>query len=499
MKKTILTVLLAAAAFALASCDILDIFSDTDLKPPDNSLNNNLPEGQFYAQNLGTQQFYIVNAAKLTEGSKCEIWAEKNSGVSQSTAASIANEYDTNIYQKIVDAFSIRNFDFSYTESGIGKTEHFSDMMEFADWLTDENGKLTILLLDIKDGYKKPTDAYTAGYFFGGNLYDKGPVQDEYGSILFYSNGKDMMYVDTYPGRPGSQDSNATFAHELQHLINFATTLALQRNSLMDTWIDEGLSSQAEFLYLNNNPPDRLEWFNKDSNNTISKGNNFFVWGNYTGNSILDEYATVYLFFHWLYLQNNKNSSLFLNITRGNYTDYRAVTSVATGINSGWNSWDTLLRTWMAANYAPTNTSYGYKGDTELQGIQIKTTSGAGNKIALYPGEGVYSQITSLYKTLPASGSGGSIRYATLTGSGQPVPVTSGTLTGNALLTYNISTSTTGSTEIGHLTGASGTASMTSSSGRSLTGSSPAALDARDILGRNNAKPPHFPVPLQRR
>jgi hypothetical protein len=456
----------------LASCDFLFNF-DNKTNEDNSPISENLSPGQFYAKNLLSDKFYIVDAEPLASGDKCDIWVEKGSGVTQATAKKIAKEYDDTIYQLIINYFGIKNIN-QITSDGT----NIGNIMDYADWLGDGNGKLAILLLDIKDGAKSERDAYTAGYFWSGNFYAKGKIPNSNS----YSNGIDMLYIDTFPAKPGSKESYATFAHELTHMVNFAANSYMEK-SYKDIWIDEGLAVQAEYLYLQEHPEERYKWFSLDPAGTIAQGNNFFVWGNYSGNSIMDEYATAYLFFQWLYLQSGKDPSIFYNIITSDYADYRAVTGEAKKINPNWSNWEVLLRTWMAANYNPTNGTYGYKDDTVLRGITAHNTGG--NKISLYAGEGVYSRINTNYNKISSSGSGAHVKYAAISTTGVTPVTVSGTISGNALLTFNIDTDDKAKAlETGYLTGAP--ASLTSDT-RSLAGySGPMIIDARDMVVRNH-------------
>jgi hypothetical protein len=479
---TRIKIILWAALFTamLVSCNSPNQESDDDLRP--------LKENEFYAQDTKTGNYYIVKANKIREGNKCVIWAEEGSGITQEKAKEIADEYDNKIRPKVVNTFSKKDFilqDETYNED-------FDDMLDFAHWIVGgKDGKLTILLLDIKDDFKDDPDThspYVAGYFFGGDLYPKGKITGS----KHYSNQRDMIYIDTYPGLAKKPtETYATFAHELQHLINFVTRAWICREDeyliTMDTWVDEGLSSQAEYLYLEKNPPDRYNTFINDEKETIAQGNNFFVWGNHREEplAILDDYATVYLFFRWLYLQADTElqSHIFKDIETSNDYDYEAVTNVAQQVNSAWGNWETLLRTWLAANYYPKN-SYGYIGDDDLQKITVKSieeiTKPIGGKISLYPGEGIYSNSTS-----GSSAASIFVRHAGLT-EDQSTINTSPPYTGNVRLTFNANTNNTAPSETVVLTNVSPPISRTAARSiqtRKLTG--PYVLDARDMLERH--------------
>jgi len=458
MIKVKLLFLTALCTITLVSCNF---FFEIVQKP--------LKKGNFYAQNMITSEYYEVDAKMLYEGEKCVIWAEKSAGVTEKMAKEIALEYDTKIRPKVIENFSRKDFTV--------EDKYFDDMLDYANRLAgSDDNKLTVLLLDIIDEYPE-TDSYVAGYFNGGNFYNNA----------YYSNRRDMIYIDTYPGlKLQPRQTYATFAHELQHLINFVTRIWMYKGKYipMDTWIDEGLSSQAEYLYLEQHSPERCKWFVEDRKGTIAQGNNFFVWDNHSEipSAILDDYATVYLFFRWLYLQaanEGLESNLFLDIETSIFDDYKAVTNVAQLINPEWGDWETLLGTWLAANYYPKNI-YGYTGDDYLQRI-IKVKPITEQTISLYPGEGVYSFIDDYFD--PETN--GNIRYAGLaeneTGIGTSPPYT-----GNVLLTFNANADHTAKTETAVLTGVPVPASqITARSIQTETLTGPYVIDARDMLKRS--------------
>jgi hypothetical protein len=482
MKKFLLTMLLASF---LVSCDFLwDIFRDEDTP---------LEPDQFYAVNFTNNSFYKVRAEIKAQGEKCVIWAEKGSGVTEAKAQEIADKYDNEIRKKIVDAFGMKNF----TVKDGASQHQFDDILDYANWLVGKNNKkLTILLLDIKDNFNDPKNlSFVAGYFYSGNFLPREQRK---------SNGCDMIFVDTYPGLSDKYPKQkpktyATFAHELQHLINFSTTTVLKRERAMDTWIDEGLSSQAEQIYyegtiladiFDGNIKEHYDWFNNDKCKTIAKGNNFFVWDNHPEETmaILDEYSTVYLFFRWLYLQaqaKGLQSNIFLNIETSKLSDHTVITNAAKDINSEWANWDKLLSSWLAANYYPTNSNYGYK-DNYFKDLKVKPLTATSTP--LYPGEGVYSSIKN--PITPQSG-GTNIRYARLpdstSGIATQTPFNSG-----VLLTYNANTNNKAKAETGTLTGVAASVSSPSNSRMIIdaeqTPTGPYRIDARDIsgiLGRN--------------
>jgi hypothetical protein len=101
------------------------------------------------------------------------------------------------------------------------------------------DGKTHFLIYDIKDGWNG-SGAFYAGYFYRVDV-DPGT------SSVAFSNRRDMLYIDSYPGiylngTRNPQRPLSTLAHEFQHLIHWN----------YDPWeisfFNEGLSEYAEYL-----------------------------------------------------------------------------------------------------------------------------------------------------------------------------------------------------------------------------------------------------------
>jgi hypothetical protein len=453
-----------------------DSTSPTNPNPP-----TNVAPRKFWAQNAETNSYYQLDADLLAESNNCRVWAERGAGVTTATANSVAKAYEEKIMPKMLNTFAYKG-PITYGGNIIA-----NDTLELAGWLTDDDGKLTILLLDIKDGYKQGVnDGYVAGYFWGGNFFEKDL------SIPYtrYSNYCSMIYVDINPAVPGSEESNSTIAHELQHLMSFVHRYITRGGNVLDTWIDEGLSAAAEWLYFGKQVDSRISWYNNDRSTLIQKGNNFFVWDNRENENQyanLDDYATVYLFFQWLRLQSG-STDIYKEITLSDYYDHRAVTNAANEAMRGndYDDWGTLLKTWLAANYinAPSG-PYGYKSDGVLKNVKAKTAPNGVTNIPLSPGEGVYS-LTNNYNLPPKKQS---ILYAGLDKSSGKVSDTT-TFSGGALLTYNVNTKTNGRTESGTTTGVAASYADAGNNAldRSVTGASfsgPYVIGFGDVLRRN--------------
>ena len=433
MKKiSILVVMAVVFSMITVSCDFLL-----------DALGGDGGEKNFYAQDLTTKAFYTITAKLLAQNELCEVWADTKSGVSETTAKQIANTYKTKIYGKMMDTF------------GWIDTKSKMNTMEFADSFCDENGKLTILLLDIRDGYT-PGNGHVAGYFASIDFYTNAQAT----AAGFRSNETDMIYMDTYPSTAGSEDFYETLAHEMQHLMNFAASLAFRSKTnqsgqiteinTMDTWINEGLSESTAFIYSGKHDEGRLYWYNEGTK-SINKGNNFFIWDNREEDSvaILDDYATVYLFFQWLRIHNaasNNPYKIYYDIHTSSYSNYQAVLNAL----KTPAAWDSLLQTWLAANHIQSNTgSYGYGNasiDSDLNKIKKHYAPGGANTINLFPGEGVFS----IANANPNPVSGTNINYAYINGGA----VSGSYAAGSTLLTFNKNTDLAGKTEAGTITGA---------------------------------------------
>ena len=449
---------------------------DDLVRPPGNYV---FDPNRFWVVDFTTSNYYQISADKIFDGNNCEIWAERGSEINEKQAQEIANEYDNKIHELMLQNFSIDSV--SYTSGGTEK--NFNNILELANYLVNGNGKLIILLLDIRDLYGvNGNNSYIAGYFDPVNFY------------LNYSNSnfRNMIYIDINPGMKDKTGMYSTFAHELQHLINYVTSMCRRSReksdipNRLDTWIDEGLSSQAEHLYQGKPLDGRINWFlgNNTSKGLIDKGNNFFVWGNHanTDYTELDDYATVYLFFTWLYIQSGENAAIFKDIINSTRTDYRAVTEMAAKIESGWGTWETLLRTWHIANYLNTSTGrfgYEHKNDSRnrLSAITVKPLAGTTN-ISLYPGEAVYSRISACAVTPTISSV--NIRYAGLTKGSTVVNLAPPSYSGAMLLTFNANNSRHGNAEPGYLTGVS--ANMGISAATAFLEETPIDLPAMYII-----------------
>ncbi|MCL2025594.1 MAG: hypothetical protein FWG92_02180 [Leptospirales bacterium] len=456
-------------------------------------------EGDFWAINPENNRLYQVAADMAAESDYCKIWVENGIDLDETTIQNIINEYEASIRPKMLTNFSISNSPGSIkdpeTQEVVG-----DNILDYADYLTDGDGKLSILILDIPGG---GDSAYVAGYFWSANFWAK--------ETYAYSNECDLIYLNKRLLENNIPEFYTTFAHELQHLMNFSTSLYTRLIkdgngdivdfNEMDLWVNEGLSAAAEWVYSGQYNYDRLEWFNEmpwyeyasgpyagKPVSRIAYGNNFFVWGERRSASdpdyILDEYATVYIFFQWLRLQTKPDGSgigagaeIYKDIIASEDYNHDAVVKAVIGKGNYYTSdyslqWETLLRDWLAANVLAnpdvTNTGkFSYMNDPILSDLDLVLFDVDGAEpntgFTFYPGEGVYIFTASPYNihskyTNPSNGDNISRIAAGYSGNTPLINATT-TFAPGALITYNrnttrfdYTTTTPGLLEWGQLT-----------------------------------------------
>ncbi|MDR2397585.1 MAG: hypothetical protein LBD74_02355 [Spirochaetaceae bacterium] len=399
MGKELFLTTLVLCLLALGSCEVP--------APQENAVDAG-PERWFWAKD-GEDQFYQLEARELVTGTHSIFYVEtaNQDKAPRDAVVALADEFDTKIFPLI--------------------TRQFGDFLDM-----DQNGKVLFLLLDIRD---LPGIGYTAGYFYSGDMYDP--------SIREYSNKADMIYVDINPGNIQEPGVRYNLAHEFQHLVNFSVRQRI--GSPQDVWINEGLSSAAEYLYAGEHLKDRIDFFN-DPRTSIPYGNNFYYWndGLVYGDRGLANYATVYLFFQWLRIHTAPGKDIYKEIVQSEYGDYRGITDAAARCFDPPIAcdWELLLQTWLAANYLNEASGlYGYKGELVTQVFDLPPErpyfiKQAEDPYPLFPGEAVYSELAG--DTLYAAA--GNIRYAGLPKSG-PVDTDGAYAKGWKLLTFNSNTS----------------------------------------------------------
>ena len=335
----------------------------------------------FNAIDCVTNTYYRAQSVLLAEGEHCFVYGEKGSGLSAVKAQEIADEFDTGIYGPIVTNFG-----------------SFEDV--------DSNGKIILLLMDIRDGYVPGENSFVVGgYFDPTHMFDSGTMN--------FSNEADMLFIDIDPFIPGTAFFYGIIAHEFQHMISYSNT-ALVDGKEQELWINEGLSSGAEYVYSGSINQGRVDDFNNDRLGTISQGNNFFVWyGKWEFEDDItrsDNYATVSLFFQWLRIHASNGTGIYKDILSSGYRDSNAVSAAAAlRIDGEFSDWGNLLQTWFLANILCMDSGfYGYGGALSVSMPPFNNTRVQGWDFA--PGEGIVSAKVANASFIPQL-SGTNIRY----------------------------------------------------------------------------------------
>lgn len=382
--------------------------------------------GDFWAVNFVTNKFYRVDAHLAAQNDLVEIWIEQGADVSKTQAIQTANYYRDIIYPRMKNYF--------FWEKDINNVP--MDTMQYANFLVNGDGRLTVLLLDIIDGHV-PGEGFIGGYFDQTNFFNSAN-----------SNRRAMIYIDIDPLQVGSDLFYGTIAHEMQHLMNSVTnSLYIAqgiRSGNIELWINEGLSESAEWVVLEKTNPHRLTWYNLDNTGLISQGSNFFVWNNYgnTPGSVLNDYSTVYLFFQWLRLQTDNN--VYQRIFTSPFTNFNAVIDALNGTPLYGKSWGDLMRAWYAANFFNNpEGKYGYEGALNVVAPLPKTIA---TSVSLFPGEGVFSKLNGNFSRPIVP----NIKYSSLNSSGVDADFDYNSST---LFTQNINTSISGVASPGMTTG----------------------------------------------
>ena len=170
-------------------------------------------QASFNTYNLEQNCNEKIKATCKKIGKHCYVYLQNGKKVEQKTIDKIANAFDNKIYP--------------------------TDRAMFGNEWTpgiDDDARITLLLLDIKDGYNPSSGnyAYTGGYFNAGDCYTKSKYST--------SNEKEMLYLDINPSDPNSDKFLSVMAHEFQHMIHW------NHDPKEYTWLNESMSQLAPYL-----------------------------------------------------------------------------------------------------------------------------------------------------------------------------------------------------------------------------------------------------------
>lgn len=232
----------------------------------------------FWVRNLlsASGASYCVEASLVGSSSNIDLYLEKNLTT------------DLN-YSQIVQAFN------SILEI---EKETISEPTDI-----NKDGKITVLILDIKDG-ATANSGFIAGYVDPINFFGDNPAfssRSNEREILFM-DGVELVNLrrrDLAQGRPDAFLS--TLAHELQHLIRYPIS-----GGIDDVWIDEGTSESISDITGYGPQSSRISCFKGDATSSISCTGGMGAFStnspslfNWRGS--LKNYAFAYAFMKYLY------------------------------------------------------------------------------------------------------------------------------------------------------------------------------------------------------
>jgi hypothetical protein len=292
----------------------------------------------FFALNISTGQYDNLTATLKAIGEYTYIWVDEREMLNDHVTT---HEIDL-LLNAMENTTSFASRD---PNKGIIKicNDYFGDAPD-----RNKDGKVHILLFDIKDGYD-------GGGFICGFFYSLDQT-NRYGS-----NQCDLLYLDTYPTifRSGKRELELvlqTAAHEYQHLIHY------NYDQLELTFVDEALSQNAEVIcgYDVFNAVDASDYFS--STNT-----SLFSWLNQ-----MSDYSRATLWL--LYLTEQVGDHLLKNLVQNQLRGEDGVRSALSNSNS-LLSFEQHLLNWNIANLINDKYFYPLYGyDYPISGLPMGRT-----------------------------------------------------------------------------------------------------------------------------
>lgn len=209
----------------------------------------------FSTFNMNKNAHEKIKAQLKKIGKHCYVYLQQGRQVDSKNIDRIVNAFDNRIYLEARSMFG------SEWNPGI-----------------DDDARVTILLLDIQDSYNPANGRkdFTAGYFNATDCFSNKKFS--------FSNEREMLYLDTFPGDVSTDRFLSVIAHEFQHMIHW------NNDPKEFTWVNESLSQLAPFLCGYGHPP-QVESFIRNPDNNMS------AWSN---DDMIANYGQVYLWAQYI-------------------------------------------------------------------------------------------------------------------------------------------------------------------------------------------------------
>lgn len=348
--KTSIAWLLASLAALLAGCGGGDdgggIFAGVDDPAPQPVVRT------FWAYDFSAMTDYQLQADRVGEGNHCYVYVEQGRAVPQATVNALVAAFDAQIYPGDTGAFG------SEPNPGI-----------------DNDAKISILLLDIRDGYATPSDSYVGGYFDTLNEFLQSSLPPG-----FYSNEAEMFYMDIYPSTVGDSQFLRTLAHEFQHMIHFNQESVSKGGVDDDQWLNEAMSEIAS-VYCGYGPDyERMYVFQASPFNSLT------IW-----DGTVYDYGVAYMWAQYVKDRTDPASgnSVFWRMLHGPDTGIASVNAALTDVGYG-KDFGGVFRDWAVANYS--GNAVSWPGHPEWSYTTVNTWPG------IYPlGGGYWIELPGMF------------------------------------------------------------------------------------------------------
>lgn len=199
----------------------------------------------------------------------------------------------------------------------------------------DGDGKIFLLLDDIRDGY----GSYR-GYFWAGNQYPRSQMPN--------SNEKELLYIDIFPSLVFfPKQAFGTLAHEFVHMIHFNEGTTIQNGQLVEEerWLEEGFTQYGQYLY-NKIHTSNVDEFIKNPD-TILVEPRQEIW---LGPNPYANYGASYLFMFYLMEKYGKNNptGFMKNLVRDKTIGVQSINNALKGYNTTMVD---VFCDWVLANF----------------------------------------------------------------------------------------------------------------------------------------------------
>lgn len=282
--------------------------------------------------------------------------------------------------------------------------------------------KLTILILDIIDGYDGAlTTSYVGGYFYSVDYMTAESAESAGGK----SNEQAIIYVDMYPQDLTSNNGFSTIAHEFQHLIHFSQkvldggnntpTVDLINSGGTPTWINEGFSLSSEHIwaeeikgsstwdwtiqdgyYVNPWPVySRISYFN--NSDYYTEGHPLFKW--MRGGDTLSNYSNAFLFFQYMRTHSTHSNDIFEMMMTSDSMDEAMITELLSSMTVSGTApadFNEMFERYMIASRVNNSSGiYGYNDETGLKDAKAWVGDTKIDDFAFQPGAFIYRKAPS--------------------------------------------------------------------------------------------------------